>query len=75
MNHYRLQVALKSGGGFELVTIRSEQEVVEEFRKSTDENRMARIASPDNPELAVLSVWYADISGWQHTPVRMAPVR
>lgn len=73
MNHYRLQVALKSGGGFELITDQSEQAVVDEFRIATDEGRMARIASPDNPELAALQVWYPDISGWQITPVRMKP--
>lgn len=73
MNYYRLQVALKSGGGFELITDLSEKALVAEFVKSVEEKRMARIASPDNPDLAVLTVWYADISGYQHTPQRAAP--
>lgn len=68
---YRLQIALKSGSGFELLCTMSEQALVDEIRDAKKEGRLARIASPSSgADMAASQFDPKDLSGYMHMPVQ-----
>lgn len=66
--HYKLQVALEGGMGFELITTCDMKTFKIEVRESLENGRMAEITNA-NPDLASLSFKPKSLIGFQLTPV------
>lgn len=66
-----MQIALKSGSGFELLTTMPEQALVDEIDKARTDRRFVRIASPNSgAEFAAAAFDPKDLSGYMHMPVQ-----
>lgn len=67
---YRLQIALKSGSGFELLTTMDEVQVVHEIEHAVEHGVFAHIATYGTT-MPLGSIQFApgDLSAYMHTPV------